>query len=149
MTLNLYVCYDDERVVNKTLTSIYTLNGTLRDECSVMSPNITIETTSVITQFNYAYIPEFNRYYYITNITAITDKLFELSLKCDVLMSFKNQLKNCYAVIERQETLNNNYIADNEYNKVEYETVGTFLFSNNYEFEPADKSIILTVAGKE
>ncbi len=69
---------------------------TLKNECSVTNPIIPIETTETLTNFlgNYAYIPDFNRYYFITNIVKVSENLWRISLTVDVLMSYKTQISN-------------------------------------------------------
>ena len=70
MTIRLYNNVSDKNVVDKQLTQVGNdITGTLRDDCSVVDPVIAIEGIAAnINGVNYAYIPEFNRYYYINNI---------------------------------------------------------------------------------
>lgn len=101
--------------VDKTpyLVSVDTITGVLRDECSMQRPSILINTLE-IPSFNYVYIPVFNRYYYVTSITAVSFGLWRVELNCDVLMSFKDKIKTLSAIIGRQENDYNNYLIDNE-----------------------------------
>ena len=43
---------------------------------------------------NYVYIPDFGRYYFVTDIEIKNNGLFRISLKEDVLMSYKDILTN-------------------------------------------------------
>lgn len=43
---------------------------------------------------NYVYIPDFGRYYFVTDIEIKNNGLFRISLKEDVLMSYKDVLTN-------------------------------------------------------
>ena len=52
---------------------------------------------------NYVYIPDFNRYYFINDITSVRQNLWRLSLHVDVLMSYKKEINNTYAFISRNE----------------------------------------------
>ena len=91
--------------VDKTsyLSNATTLNGTLREQCSITNPEIIIEYASTPT-WNYCYIAEFGRYYFITDgVTAVRENLWRIPLKRDVLMSYKNEIKATTAIIARQE----------------------------------------------
>lgn len=67
------------------------LSGTLRENCQIENPEITMQTDP--RGFNYVYIPEFGRYYFITDITVLRENLFRVSMHVDVLMSFNSQIK--------------------------------------------------------
>lgn len=63
---------------------------------------------------NYAYIPELQRYYFITDIKPLTNVLWEIDMKCDVLMSFKEEILQLNGVIARNEFDYNLDITDDE-----------------------------------
>ena len=84
------------------LTEVQTISGVLREETSILAPILTLEL-STRPNANYCYIPQFNRYYYITDIVSVRNNLWEISLSVDVLMSHKAQLLNCVAFIDRNE----------------------------------------------
>lgn len=65
---------------------------------------------------NYAYIPSFKRYYFINDITAISSKVFQLTLAVDVLMSFKDDFLKNTAFITRNENDYSSLIADSRKN---------------------------------
>ena len=114
MTLKLYTNTSDRNHLDKVITQQGSdISGTLRDDCSIVDPVIKIEsiTNFSLASCNYAYISEFGRYYYITNIVC-TGKLYELHMHCDVLMSFKSQIRGNSAVIARNESSYNLYLAD-------------------------------------
>lgn len=114
MTLKLYTNTSDKNHLDKNISQQGSdISGTLRSDCSIIDPVIAIESISNfnLKTCNYAYISEFGRYYYITNIVC-TGKLYELHMHCDVLMSFKSQIRANNAVIARQENAYNLYLAD-------------------------------------
>lgn len=61
---------------------------------------------------NYCYISDFNRYYYIDDIVSIANNLWEISLDCDVLYTYKDKIIENEAFIDRQENLYNDEIID-------------------------------------
>lgn len=52
---------------------------------------------------NYAYIPDFNRYYFITDITAVGRNLWMISMSVDVLMSYYGDIMDLSAFIARNQ----------------------------------------------
>lgn len=114
MKLKLYNNLSDKIVVDKKITQLgSTLNGTLRENCSVIDPIIKVEgiVGSNLTKCNYAYIEEFGRYYYVTNIVC-AGNLFELHMHVDVLMTYRGSIRSNSAVVSRQEKLYNLYLQD-------------------------------------
>lgn len=93
------------------LQSVTTLNGVLRDETSITDLTVTIQYDS-IPNFNYAYIPSFSRYYYITDIRSIRYNLWEIDLNVDVLMTYKEGLYKCVGFIDRNEYDYNAMVVD-------------------------------------
>ena len=67
---------------------------------------------SEILTANYARIPEFDRYYYITDITAVNNRLFRIDLQVDPLMSFKQEILALSPVIARYQNSMNYRLAD-------------------------------------
>lgn len=106
----LYTNTAETNRVDKTnfLTTIATLKGTLRESTSILSPSIKIVVDSLPT-FNYCYIQAFgSRYYFVTNITSIRQNLWQIDLKCDVLMTYKTDILTQSAIINR--TADSSYI---------------------------------------
>lgn len=89
MTLTLSINTSPKNWVHKNLISLRELTGTLRSPSSVSDPVIEVERDdNTVLDFNYAYIPQFHRYYYITDIVSNNKKLWEIHMHVDVLMSF-------------------------------------------------------------
>ena len=102
--------------VNKTdyLSEQLRVNGNLRDISDVTNPSITFECADdKILKSNYVYIPAFNRYYFINSITSVRTNLWRVNLHCDVLYSFRNDVLQIKAIIDRQENNFNRYLIDN------------------------------------
>ena len=99
MELVLYKTTDENSKLEKTLSEEISLVGALRDASSIIAPSILIQSNPI--GYNYAYVPQFGRYYYIKNITAYRKGAYIVDLKCDVLMSFKNEIKELSGVVSR------------------------------------------------
>ena len=115
-SINLYVNNAEKNRVDKTdyLVSVGTLTGTLREECNLIAPSISIYMENVIN-FNYVYIPSFNRYYFVKDITSLVNNLWRVDLEVDVLMSYKTQILNLNAFVSRQENEYDPYMLDELY----------------------------------
>lgn len=102
MNILLYKTTNANNDLNKTISDKVELVGALRDASSIIAPSILIQSNPI--GYNYAYIPEFGRYYYIKNITAFRKGAYILDLKCDVLMSFKDEILNMSGIVSRLTT---------------------------------------------
>lgn len=108
MNILLYKTTNANNDLNKTISDKVELVGALREASSVIAPSILIQSNPI--GYNYAYIPEFGRYYYIKNITAFRKGAYIVDLKCDVLMSFKEEILNMSGIVSRL-TNGDNYAA--------------------------------------
>ena len=103
MTILFYKNNDELNKLNKTLSDALTLEGSLKQECSIEKPVIKIESTISINEYNYFYIPEFNRYYFRTGFDVIRNNVFRISGRTDVLMSFKESINNYDVILNHSE----------------------------------------------
>ena len=99
MNILLYKTTNANNDLNKTISDKVELVGALREASSIIAPSILIQSNPI--GYNYAYIPEFGRYYYIKNITAFRKGAYIVDLKCDVLMSFREEILNMSGVVSR------------------------------------------------
>ena len=104
MNIVLYSNSSEINAVDKNLTELATLTGTLREQSSIIDPIITISgIDNYISQMNYAYIPQFNRYYFITNVESVRNNLWRVSFHVDVLHTYREAIRANSAIIERNE----------------------------------------------
>lgn len=103
MEITFYVNNEEPEKVNKNLGTGQTFEGTLRNAVIIERPSILIETDIDINDYNYFYIPEFNRYYFRTGIEVVRNNLFRISGRTDVLMSFKEPMKNFRVILDHSE----------------------------------------------
>lgn len=144
MKVIFYRNNSDNRVVNKQLTIIKELNITRKIEKSIFEPVIEIVKDRDMNSCNYVYIEEFNRFYFVVDIMELDGNIYRITMKEDVLTSFKNSILNLTALVERQEFKRNTQIVDNELlsqanNNFYCKTVGNYV--NN------DYNIYLTTCG--
>lgn len=83
-------------VLNKSLELVKTYSGTLASAFSYSGGVVSIRAAeSVIC--NYAYIPTIGRYYFVDSVTVHGDVCM-LTLRCDVLTTYKTQIEKCNGV---------------------------------------------------
>lgn len=116
MNITFYINSSERDRISKSLSSPLSLSGSLKDECSVMNPIILVNTSN-LSMYNYCYIPEFGRYYFISDMSAVRTGLWRVSLSVDVLMSFKSDILASSCIIEKQalHTRSNMLINDGSY----------------------------------
>ena len=110
MKITLYTNNSEKNKINKTLINPTTYEGNLRDVTDIINPIILLESPT-IGEHNYAYIPQFNRYYFITAISSVRTGLWAVALQVDVLMSFKTDILNLVVILNNTESNGiNNYL---------------------------------------
>ena len=114
MDILLYNNHSEKNELNKNISDEGLFQGTLRQETSVTAPEVLIESTSFISSYNYAYIPDFDRYYYIIDVSVVRQSLWRVALKCDVLMSFRDSILACPAIINHTEVTQITDYADSD-----------------------------------
>lgn len=142
-TINLYKTSSENNRVIKSLSEPASFNGELKDVTSVLTPTITLESGN-ISEFNYAYIEIFGRYYYITDIVSVRTGLWRVSLRCDVLMSYSKQIKSLRPIIEREEIGQSAGLIDNDLPININKKVQKFYFPNGFT---KDIQYVLTTSG--
>ena len=131
MQIKLYKNLSEVNTIGKTLTEESVRTGTLKDGCSVLSPSVVL-TGENLSGFNYAYIPQFSRYYFIKEITSVKNGLWEISMRVDVLETYQTQIKAQKAVVERQEQKYNLYLNDPDWKVYRNKQVLTRTFPSGF-----------------
>lgn len=134
-----------DNVADKDFITVDTLTGTMRNETSITDPVIRIEFEGAIPKFNYFYIPQFFRYFFLKDIRLLRSNIYEMSGHCDVLTTaFKlDELKSCNGIVKKQENLNNLLLNDGTFRVYQNPQVVTQLFPNGFN----TYNYVLAVAG--
>ena len=103
MTITLYKTSDENSRVVKTLTDNISMTGNIVEETNVISPSILISNIENIASYNYCFITEFGRYYYIKEIISVRNGIWRLNLRVDVLMTYSDGIKDLNAIVMRQQ----------------------------------------------
>lgn len=144
MTIVLQKNATEKNALDKTLTDIATLTGTLKTDTSIIDPVILIEADLTnYTDCNYMTIPDFDRSYFVNNIRSIRNGLIEITAHVDVLSSFKIQIRSNSAIIHRQQNRWNLYLNDGSFRVYQNPIVLTKAFPSGF----TTQNFVLAVAG--
>lgn len=113
MTVKFYKNTSSPEEFKKSITLLSTLDVALKENCSVFTPTLIINLNVDLLNANYVYIEKFKRFYHIVG-SVIIDGRQEVSLRCDVLASFPNTIKNSTFVFDRTTSKYNAYLPDND-----------------------------------
>lgn len=146
-SISVYNNKSEKNRVDKDLEmlgSAYT--GVLKDGTSIIDPVIMVETSNGVRDLaaaNYLYCETFYRYYFITDIVTVTNKLTEIHCHCDVLSSFAEHIRDNTAIVKRQENDWNLYLNDGSLKVYQNPIVLTKAFPSGF----TTQEFVLAVAG--
>lgn len=89
------------------------VNGTIKESSSIISPNISFHMENPY-QYNYAFIPTFNRYYWINN-WLWEGPNWVASMRVDVLATYRAQIGNATEYVVRSSAESDPRVADTTY----------------------------------
>ena len=89
--------------IGKTISTITTVTGSLKNESDVIRPEILIECDSSILSANYMTIDTPHRKYFIEEIQSVRNNLWLVQARVDVLDTYASQILANSAVVLRQE----------------------------------------------
>lgn len=94
-------------------------NCVLKSDTSIISPVILIDfadqSNPQMHRFNYAYIPDFARYYFISDIQSARGMIWEYTLTCDILATYRDQISGTNLYLTRCSSQYDGAIMDNYY----------------------------------
>lgn len=141
--ITLYNVSDDNEKISKTLgEGLVFSSSSIKEQTDVTRITLRIQTSSNLSGYNYAYVSEYGRYYFIETIETTPTGYWVLGCRCDVLMSFASQILNLRGTVTRSESLFNMYLMDDRYKAYAYRDIVTKQFPSAIE---DDSCILMTV----
>lgn len=142
MKIDLYKNTTEENAIEKIITDKKTIEGTLKTTIDITDFSVIFNFFEDWNNYNYVYIEKLKRYYFVESKRIINNSLVEYDLIEDVLMSFKDLIRQQNILLTESETAfngsKNNYIAENK-----------LTVANSYDMEDlfnSDKSgVLITV----
>ena len=127
--------------LRKSITQLTSASITLKDDTELIRPTI-ILSNNLNVNFNYVYINELNRYYFVQNKRYGQQRIY-VDLNVDVLESFRSDILNLDVIAERSSNVFNTYQADGVLPKTERRKITTQPFPNGF----SGQSLLLAVSG--
>lgn len=90
-TINFYSYNGHPNTVNKQLGEFTAIEGDLRQTFDVLRPTVTLRKQPRPT-FNYCYIPDLGRYYFVDRVSFEGNNAYELTLRVDVLKTYETEI---------------------------------------------------------
>ena len=142
-------CESERNVIGKKWDTPTVKEGKLLYEQSISTPIVLIEGNMI--GYNYCYIDLFKRFYWIKDVKAMKNTMTEVHLEVDPLQSFDNDLRDCYASVDRQATDSVNAFVEDPYKWIQVNhDVSIVPFKDSglpVDFDHQMDSYILTIAG--
>ena len=114
MDIIFYNNLSDPDTIGKSITTVTTLSGYLKNDCEITAPHIVISNNGAVNA-NYCYIEAFGRYYFIDKQTILSNNRVALDLSVDVLESFKDNIKALSVMLANSTTDNDRYLNGSEW----------------------------------
>lgn len=127
----------------------------LLNECSILNPSLILRSVSsnVLKTWNYAYISDFGRYYFIDTITILNKNETQLELSVDPMATYKSSIQNYEGQLARcsDSSQYNDNIVDSfcqATTGMKSESAITATWSSG-TFTPATPSVTATIFGDD
>ena len=132
--------------INKQITLIKTVTGVFKEDAPVERFEAIVQYDADLLGANYCYCPKFGRYYHVKLETMPGSRIKVIS-EVDPLMSFKNDILNLDAIINKQESVfnGNKYLNDGSFISQVNEFNTSYNFQNG--FENSGKFILICAGG--
>ena len=118
MKIDLYKNTTEENAIEKIIVDKKTIEGTLKTTIDITNFSVIFNFFEDWNNYNYVYIEKLKRYYFVESKRIVNNSLVEYELIEDVLMSFKDLIRQQNILLTESETAfngsKNNYIAENK-----------------------------------
>lgn len=113
MVVKLYKTLSEDNKVDKELTLVKEIGINLLIRSNVTSFDFSL--SGEIADINYMFIPDFGKYYFLKSPTIERNGYTSFRAEEDVLMTYRDQIRQESGIILRQENEGNLYIADSTF----------------------------------
>ena len=111
MTVILYKYDGIKNKINKTLENGFTVNDVIiQNDFDITDFYLLIKNTTFSSEYNYCYIQDLGRYYFIESVEKMNGSIYKIKLTVDVLKSFSTQIENIQAIITKSENPDDNFV---------------------------------------
>ena len=111
MTVIFYKYNGIKNKINKTLENGLTVNDVvMHNDFDITAFELLIKDTNFNSEYNYCYIQDLGRYYFIESVEKMNGTIYKIRLTVDVLKSFSTQIENIQAIITKSENPDNDFV---------------------------------------
>ena len=111
MTVIFYKYNGIKNKINKTLSNGLTINDVIiKNDFDITNFELLIKDTNFNSEYNYCYIQDLGRYYFVESVEKMNGTIFKIILTVDVLKSFSTQIENINAIISKSENPDDNFV---------------------------------------
>ena len=146
MIVQFYNITNISNKINKVIpsTAALQLDGTLKENCDMLNPVIMVESESV-PNYNYAYIPDFGRYYFVSPAVNEGRVFWSIPMHVDVLYTWHAGIMSAPCIVAKSSSMNNLYLNDNNYKCYQ----DSHVFCENWPsgFDISNARFIITMFG--
>lgn len=159
MKMWIYKMNGDERYIDKTqfMTPLNiegdnedgSFNVAMLDDTSIMTPTFVLSFKHYWRKCNYVFCQDMNRYYYVTDVTFSQNKIY-VKCRIDVLMTYKDAIKEKEIIVKRSESNYNYYLTDDLYKTCASPQVRIIQFKepSGNKFSKDNRNFVLCVVGQ-
>lgn len=137
MNISLGTCTDAVDKLDKTFSAGLTIDCKLKSQTSIIDPTVIITAANTVIGYNYAYIADWHRYYYIRDISSVNNDIWEVTMHVDVLKSFSNGIYNSPCIISKNANNYNLYLNDPNYKCLQDDNILKIPFPNGFDGQTA------------
>ena len=144
MYMNTFMNSSDNDKLNKDLTSVESnIPIALKDDTYIEKP--VIEVSNTVSNFNYCYISDFDRYYFVTS-KGYSQQRYIYQLEVDPLMSFRDEIEDLELIANKSSSKFNLYQIDKDVPRDQRDIINLINFQNGFNGGGGEE-YILAVAG--
>lgn len=144
-TVTIYTNTSGDDYFDKVLSGGTSVSCDFKNPVDIERPTIYIACTDAYDTYNYCYIAEFNRYYWMKPV-ASNGQTMTFECESDPLMSFKTQIRACPAVVSRNPWHFDLYLPDSKL-PIETRTASAIIKFPNNLFSGDHNCYVLTTLG--
>lgn len=145
MIIKLYTQTIPKNKMFRNLTNEITLTGNVKDTFDILNPIVQFNYNANLKNVNYAYIPEYGRYYFVSP-PIISGKTAYLKMHVDVLFTYRNIIMKSPCIAIRSSNRGNLYFQDDY---IQFEEGYRYNVSKfPYRFDAESGTYILCISGR-
>lgn len=145
MIIKLYTQTISKNKMFRNLTNEITITGNVKDTFDILNPIVQFNYNANLKNVNYAYIPEFGRYYFVSP-PIISGKTAYLKMHVDVLYTHRAIIMKSPCIAIRSSNRGNLYFQDDY---IQFEEGYRYNVSKfPYRFDAESGTYILCISGR-